>query len=64
MKNHELISEEEWHRRLIEDKEYVVMSWDWKDSTTTVLEVATWKTYKVTSKRVGKRLMLEVREVA
>lgn len=61
--NHEIISDDEWHRRLIEDKEYVVMLFDWDKGFTRVIEAATGKIFDVSCVDVGKRKMLKVVEV-
>ncbi len=63
MENKELITESEWYRRLIEDKEYQVISFDFKKGITTVFHNKTNKMYNVTSKKVGKKIILEVIEV-
>jgi len=63
MKNHELINEEEWYRRCLEDGEYIVVSFDWSNGVTRVLDKETEKMFDVTSKVVGSKLMLEIKEV-
>jgi len=63
MKNNELITEEEWARRVLSDEEYKVVSFDWEKKTTRVFEKETKKLYDVRSKTVGNRLMLEITEV-
>ena len=63
IKNHELISDDEWYRRLIEDKEYITISFDWDKGVTRVLEKSTGNLYDVTCVDVGERKMLKVIEV-
>jgi hypothetical protein len=63
MKNHELISEEEWYRRLIADKEYMVVSIIYEKGITRVFEKETQKMYDVVLCDVGNTKMLKVVEV-
>ena len=63
MKNHELISEEEWYRRCLEDDDYTVVSFNWEKGIIRVLEKESGIMYDVTSKTVGNKLMLVVVEV-
>lgn len=61
--NNELITDDEWFRRLIEDKEYIVISFDWDMGITRVLEKDTGKLFDVSCVDVGNRKMLKVIEV-
>jgi len=61
--NHEIITDDEWYRRLIEDKEYAVMLFIWEDGLTRVIEKSTGKLFDVTCVNVGNRRMLKVAEV-
>ena len=63
MKNKELITEEEWARRVLEDKIYKVVSFDWEKQTTRVFDTEDEKLYDITGKKIGGKLMLEVVEV-
>ena len=61
--NQEIITDAEWFRRLIEDKEYVVLQFDWDKGITRVIEKETGKMFDVSCESVGKRTMLKVVEV-
>jgi len=63
MKNHEIISEEEWYNRLIAEKVYVVVNIDYCKGTTRVFENETNRMYDVFMVSVGNTKMLKVVEV-
>jgi hypothetical protein len=63
MKDHEIITEQEWYRRLIADKEYVVVSIIYEKGITRVFDKETKKLYDVMFCSVGNTHMLKVKEV-
>ena len=63
IRHHELISDDEWFRRLIEDKEYIVISFDWDKGVTRVLEKNNGRMFDVSCVDVGNRKMLKVVEL-
>ena len=63
IKNHEIITDDEWYRRLIEDKEYIVISFDWDGGVTRVLDKSNGIMYDVRCVDVGNRKMLKVEEI-
>jgi hypothetical protein len=63
MQDKELITEEEWYKRCVEEKTYIVIEIRWSDGFTRVQDVFTGELFDVRAKKVGKVLMLEVKKV-
>ena len=63
MQNHELITDDEWYRRLVEEVQYVVIEIRYSEGITRVVDVATGELYDVKAVRINGMLMLEVNRV-
>lgn len=59
----ELITEEEWFRRMIQTKIYDVISIDWSKATTRVIDKYNGDIFDVTSIKVGRRNWLKLHKL-
>jgi len=59
----ELITEDEWFRRMMQTKVYDVLTVDWNKATTRVVNKYTGEIFDVTSVKVGRRNWLKLHKL-
>lgn len=60
----EVITEDEWFRRMMLRKIYDVLFIDWGSGVTRVMDKFSGEIFDVSSRRIGNRIMLQVKSLS
>jgi hypothetical protein len=63
VEQHELISEEEWYNRMVNDIRYRVVFINWADGITRIQDVETGEMYDVKAVKINNKLMLKLTKI-